>query len=513
MGRTFRMIFRVDSSEEIGTGHVIRCLTLAERLRQQSVVSLFVCRQLNGNLIEAIESRGFPVHRLPKPLPDWQASEGLPKHAAWLGVPWQQDAEETLNVIDGLPSPDWVIVDHYGLDARWEAKIRSKGVKIFVIDDLADRLHDCDVLLDQNLVAGMNERYLELVPKKATVLSGPAYALLHNDYARLRPRIVPREGSVRRLLISFGGIDRDNLTEAAVGALLDLDAPDLEADIILSSASSQFQRVAALVAKNDRLRLHDRVPSLAPFMLAADLAIGAGGTTTWERLCVGLPALVVTVADNQRPIATELAKQELIHWIGDADGVDQAQIKRALEGIVSSESDADWSSRAMSLVDGRGADRVCAVLLAHSGMPFSIRHAELRDENLLLEWINDPVTRSNAFDPQTIMPDEHRSWFRSRLRNPDGCVLFIIETSASVPFGQVRFDRRGEAWEISYAVAPDFRGRGAGRGMLAAAIESFLQCHANAALFGQVKIDNPASSRIFESLGFVARKGDLDRLL
>ncbi|HXV28870.1 MAG TPA: UDP-2,4-diacetamido-2,4,6-trideoxy-beta-L-altropyranose hydrolase [Sinorhizobium sp.] len=511
-GSTLRIIFRVDASTDIGTGHVIRCLTLGERLRKQGADVGFVCRELDGHLCDLIERRGFGVSRLPAPPSGSQPSaEGEPKHASWLGLSWQQDAAQTAEAIAHPSLPDWIVVDHYALDSRWEETFRARGVKLLVIDDLADRQHSCDVLLDQNLSAEMVGRYTGRVPQNCTLLIGPAYALLQGDYSMLRTRTPPREGPIRRLLISFGGVDKDCLTEKTVVALLALDTPQLQADIVLSSTSPQFSRIFNRIAGNPAFRLHDRVASLAPLMLAADLAIGASGTTNWERLCLGLPALVVTVADNQTPIAAELAARHLIRWLGHADAVDQAQIESALRELLEIGLDGTWSERCVSVVDGQGTDRVCAVLLAHPGMALSVRHAELRDEALLLDWANDPLSRQNGFNPKPIAPGEHRAWFRARLRSPDNCVMCIVETMSAIPLGQVRFDRRGEKWEISYAVAPPFRGRGAGRTMLATAIDFFRQSHADAALLGQVKIDNLASRRIFESLGFEAHIGEPDR--
>lgn len=510
MHRRFRIIFRVDASEEIGTGHVIRCLTLAERLRRQDAEVHFICREFEGNLCDLIIDRGFKLHRLPRPVSKLQTCEG-PKHAAWVGVPWRQDAEQTSAIIAALPEPNWIVVDHYGLDRRWEETFRATGAKILAIDDLADRHHACDLLLDQNLVADMAGRYTARVPEKCTLLLGPTYALLQDEYRQLRPRTPPREGAIRRLLVSFGGVDNDGLTEKTVRALLHLNSPTVEADIVLSSISPQFPRIAQQVSGRPQYRLHDRVPSLAPLMLAADLAIGASGTTNWERLCLGLPALVVTVADNQQLIADELANRQLIRWLGNARQVDQAQIQNALAQLFSAGLDRSWSERCLEVVDGRGADRVCAVLLAHPNMEFSVRHAEVRDEALLLEWTNDPVTRRNAFSSRQITPAEHRFWFRSRLRNPKNCVIYVIETTSGIPLGQVRFDRRGNEWEISYAVAPLFRGRGVGRAMLSSAIDAFRSGNANVDLFGQVKVGNSASARIFEALNFEARASQPDR--
>lgn len=357
-----RAAFRTDASHAIGTGHAMRCLTLASALREQGVDVLFVCRLHEGHLCALIEERGFEVHRLLPPREGWAPSEGQLDHAVWLGADWWDDAEETLSTLGGF-RPDWLIIDHYGLDARWESRLRSLASRIIAIDDLADRPHDCDVLIDQNLVADQDERYGGKLPERSTLLLGPAYALLQPDYARLRSRAVPREGPVRRLLVSFGGVDRDGLTLGTVNALMSIGQPELQADIVLSAVSSDFSVVQRRIAGCRGLRLHDRLPSLAPLMLAADLAVGAGGATSWERLCLGLPALIITLADNQRPIAEELSQRGLVRWLGHANAAGEGAIRDALEEVITEGLEPAWSRRCLGIVDGRGIERVCAELV------------------------------------------------------------------------------------------------------------------------------------------------------
>lgn len=358
-----KVAFRTDASAAIGTGHVMRCLTLAEALRERGADARFICREHDGNLCALIEQRSFAVDRLPMGRADGKRAEDAPPHALWLGAGWEEDAEGTRAAIRaGGSVPDWLVVDHYALDVRWERELRTAARQIMAIDDLADRDHDCDLLLDQNLIDGQDERYREKVPDGCVLLLGPAYALLQPDYALLREQVQPRQGPVRRVLVYFGGVDTDDLTIKAVDALLALGRPEIEADIVLSPASSQFPRVQDRISGRPGLRLHAHVPSLAPLMAAADLAIGASGATSWERLCLGLPALVVTVAENQRPIAAALAGRGLVRWLGHAGEVGEADIHAALRGVVACGQDSDWSGRCREIVDGHGRDRVRAAL-------------------------------------------------------------------------------------------------------------------------------------------------------
>lgn len=505
-----QVVIRADASRSIGTGHVMRCLTLARTLRGHDVLVRFVCREHEGHLCDLVEAAGFEVARLAKGSSDHEPYPGAPAHAAWLGTSWEDDARLTEAAI-GVQGADWIVVDHYALDARWQRRLRGRTRRIMVIDDLADREHDCDVLLDQNFFADGRGRYCGIVPEPATLLLGPFYSLLAPDYEVLRRRTSPRQGAPEKILVSFGGADHQGLTRRAVEALLSLEGGPPSADVILSSAAADFAAIREMLAGNEAIRLHDRVASLAPFVLGADFAIGAGGATHWERMCLGLPALVITMAENQRQIARQLADQNLIRWLGDAFDVSSENIRDAVEVVMREGLDPQWSSRCMALVDGLGAQRVAAVLGAGPAMDVSVRHAELRDEGLLLEWANDPLTRANGYNPAAIKPEDHARWFRGRLRNPLGCRLFIVETIGSVPVGQVRFDDRGGEWEVSYSVAPEFRGRGVGRPMMEAALREL--GYEASTIIGQVKPGNIASRRIFEALGFTLRSSDPTRLV
>ena len=497
-----QVVFRTDASRAIGTGHVMRCLSLAGVLVERGAEVSFICREHDGHLCDLIEERGFIVHRLPAPDKESEA-ETTPTHATWLGATWQEDADQTGAVIKVLGAkPDWLVVDHYALDSRWEHALRPLVGRILVIYDLADRAHDCDLLLDQNLVADMQAHYIGKVPEDCHLLLGPEYALLQPIYAELHDRIPPREGPVRRILISFGGADRDNLTGLALTAFMGLNRPDIDADVVISGSSPYAPDIRDRVAGYANIHLHINLPTLAPLMAKADLAIGAAGTTSWERLCLGLPALVVTLAENQRPIADGLHQQGLVRWLGHYDEVSEQSIRQALAELIEEGIDEEWSLRCRSRVDGRGVDRMGAVLTITAETPLLVRHARLSDEALLLAWANDPGTRQNSFSPSSIPAENHRRWFRSRLRDLDDCRLYVVETKGGTPVGQVRFERQEPAWVISYSLAPQFRKRGLGRPLLKVALLKMRSEYPGALVLGRVKPNNLPSRKIFESLDF-----------
>lgn len=306
------VVFRADASLEIGTGHVMRCLTLAEALKKQGAECHFLCREHAGHLIDAIEARGFSVHRLLAESPygtTTQAGDNQPDHAHWLGTTWEQDAEACGPLITQL-IPDWLVVDHYALDARWEAAVLPDRTRLLVIDDLADRSHRADLLLDQNLGREV-EDYASLVPVECKVLAGPQFALLRPEFAERRESSLARRHqhpAVRRLLISLGGVDKDNATGQVLDALNACDLPnDLEITVVMGATAPWLAEVKARAVKLPwSTEVVVNVSDMARRMAEADLAIGAAGSTSWERCCLGLPTLMLVLAENQQSIATAL---------------------------------------------------------------------------------------------------------------------------------------------------------------------------------------------------------------
>ncbi len=355
--KSMNVVFRCDASLVIGSGHVMRCLTLADALREKGCTCQFVCRNHPSNLSALIQEKGYRVTLLP--LQEFQV-EPYPHHASWVGADWQTDAKETGALIATLETPpDWLVVDHYGLDARWETNLRTAVGRIFVIDDLADRPHDCDLLLDQNLVAGSDQRYDTLVSENCTKLLGPMYALLQPEYAELRAQTKPRKRPVKHIFVYFGGADSDNLTGKTIQALIKINKKDVIINIVASAAGTFQDENKRLIMARANYVMHENLPSLAPLISSSDICIGAGGSTSWERCCLGLPSIVITLADNQIPVAEELDKRKLIWWLGHKDKVTVDQIGICIEEKIKSIEISDYSRRGYQLVEGTGSDAIC----------------------------------------------------------------------------------------------------------------------------------------------------------
>ena len=356
-----QVVFRVDASREIGTGHLMRCLTLADALTLRGVTSCFVSRQHPGHLFDVVRRRGHALIELPGNREAFAKGSGAPAHAAWLGCDWRIDAEQTSAEI-GQIDADWLIVDNYALDSAWEKSLMAPNRRLMVIDDLADRTHDCDLLLDQNLVEDCDHRYDDKVPGRCAKLLGPEFALIQPIFAELRRRGRQTSGRIGRILISFGGVDANNMAGMAVQAFLSLRRPDIEVDLVIGSSSPHLEQLRAQIGGNSNVSLHCDLPTLAPLMARADLAIGAAGTMTWERLCLGLPALIVTLAANQQPIAKSLQQHGLARWLGQDESMRASEFEQALKEIVDAGIDPEYAERAYAIVDGLGVGRVSARL-------------------------------------------------------------------------------------------------------------------------------------------------------
>jgi UDP-2,4-diacetamido-2,4,6-trideoxy-beta-L-altropyranose hydrolase len=361
--------FRVDASDLIGTGHVMRCLTLAERLAEQGAWILFMARYMPQFLIDAITAKGFAFKLLTNK--SSVANLNKLKHSHWLGTSQDKDAEDTIQALKMILGEevllDWLIVDHYALDSQWEISLRNRVKKIMVIDDIADRNHDCDILLDQNLFENMATRYIGKTKSECNLLLGPKFALLQSEYAKIHNQKLIKTKPVKRIFLYYGGVDDTNLTGLTIDAFLALNRCDITLDVVISPTNVYTSSLNHQISSNKNINLHIGLPSLASLMQQADLAIGAGGATTWERLCLALPSIVVTVAENQIMITNSLAEAGLVCYIGNKNDITKKLLICKLQNVLSKPSLAEWSSNCFEACDGKGVSRVVENILALNG--------------------------------------------------------------------------------------------------------------------------------------------------
>lgn len=318
-----KILVRADASVEIGSGHLMRCLTLADQLRSEGAEVAFICRDLPGGMFDLLHTRGYRYARLPMAEADC--------------VSQQSDARETLEAAvqlfpDGV---DWLVVDHYQLDAAWECMLRHYVRKLMVIDDLANRTHDCDLLLDQNYYRDMERRYQGLVPGGCVTLLGPGYVLLRPEFQEARLRLGTRDGSIRRILIFFGGSDPTNRTKCVLEGLLLLNRSDIQIDVVVGTANPNRYAIQELCGHMPNVFYHCQVSNMAELIANADLGIGAGGAAMWERCYLGLPTVTVVLADNQEKTSESVAALGAIEYLGWSDDLTAKDYAISVEHLLS----------------------------------------------------------------------------------------------------------------------------------------------------------------------------------
>lgn len=358
-----KIAFRVDASMMIGSGHVMRCLTLADVMKNHGVKCSFISREHPGNLLEVIRERGHAVF----PLPVAQQVEFLPlelndqpKHAAWLGARWEDDASESASIVQEIQA-SWMVVDHYALDWRWEKVVGSQTSKLLVIDDLADRLHSCDLLVDQNL-GRKADHYFGKVPASCRILTGPRYAMLRPEFSFLRNYSLQRrklQPELRQLLIAMGGVDQSNATELVLETLKACHLPqDCRITVVMGRAAPWLKEVCTVAAQMPWItEVLVGIDDMAQRMADSDLAIGAAGGSSWERCCLGLPTLNVVVAENQQDGARALDAAYAIRSIGDIGNI-KTVLPGALEELTNAVARQHMSTAAGSISNWRGVDEI-----------------------------------------------------------------------------------------------------------------------------------------------------------
>ena len=331
----YLVFIRADASSLIGSGHVMRCLTLAQRLhKEENAKVVFIMRKLSGNLIDLVRKHGFDVLVLPPADQDYE----LEDYGLWLTVPMEVDAQQTIKVLQhylqehGCDVVDRLIVDSYALNEQWELMLRPYCREIMVIDDLANRRHDCDILLDQNFYLNKDVRYAGLVPEHCKMLLGPEHALLREEFHEAKKHLRKRDGNIKNILVFYGGSDLTNETEKAIKALVQLhdEGYNFTADVITGVSNSRREKIEKICSKYRFLQYYCQVSNMAEFMNKADLMLGAGGSTTWERLYMELPALVTAVAENQIQGCEDCSQAGIIEYLGINEDVRVDTILEAL---------------------------------------------------------------------------------------------------------------------------------------------------------------------------------------
>ena len=516
-----RVIIRADASLVIGSGHVMRCLTLAEVLRTAGHTVAFICRVHDGHLSAVIAQAGFEVLMLTKPVASAfaQNTDTPYAHSAWLGVSEAKDFADCQPILADQ-QPDWLIIDHYAIGKPWQQNARQAlpYAKILVIDDLADRAHDCDVLLDQNFGRQIGD-YQNLVPSNCRLLLGTRYALLRDEFRQWREKSLSRRKhrtKANTILVNLGGVDQDNITLKILQCLNDCmdHSKALNVTVVMGKTaphSASVQAFAKTAAFDCQVIINAH--NMAELMAQADIAIGAAGSTTWERCCLGLPSVLLVLADNQRHIAAALQQARVVAVCAREQLADD--LPDALAQVLNDY--AALSRRAAALVDGRGATRVVnaisyAARLCHA----RVRRATVDDMRQIWQWRNHDAVRQWMFGQDTIAWASHQRWFSRQLAAPNvRLLMFLIDakpmgfvniTCQAVPYQTLTAgatQTKRATW--GFYLAPDCpRGQGWGFALAVLALADALNAdNPPAVIDAQVLAHNTASIALHHKLGFV----------
>ena len=450
--------FRFDAGPAIGGGHAMRALALADALRESGWSCTLACNSEALDIIPALNASGHAI--------------------------------EPVTQTDAVPmaaTVDLFVVDHYGLDAVFERSCRPYARRILVVDDLANRNHDADILLDPT-PGQPPDRYHSLLPDHTHRLLGPAFAPLRPQFQRARGSRTTPSRSIENVLISLGAIDRTGLAERALDGTCRA-LPRAGVDIVAGGP--------AHTTDGDRVHRLSHVDDMAALYRSADICIGAAGVSALERCCVGLPALTVVTADNQRSVAAGLARAGAIRLLGDDSETDPDTIADALGALTESER-LKMTLAGQELCDGRGVQRIqLAITGVDVADPVRLRLAEPGDRDLMLEWQRDPRTRRHFRTPTAPNDRDHARWIESILNDPQRWLLVVCRQKT--PVGILRLDpTENGAREVSIYLDPNMQGRGYGR----MAIGLARRLSSDTPLEAVVLTENEASRRAFEAAGF-----------
>lgn len=472
------VVFRADASAAIGSGHVRRCLALAEAFRASGAQVTFVSRAGAREAVPALTQSFFPSKQLPA-----RGSE----------------AEALADVIEGTCS--LLVVDHYGLDADFERACRRFAKNILVIDDLADRPHECDMLVDQT--PGRHEAdYTGLVPEDCVVLAGAGYAMLDKSFRRARVNRGRAVDTIRRVLVSFGGSDLAGATVLALEALRRADL-GVAVDVVVGSPGGDFDLICNLAASLEPAAdVHAAVTDMASLVARADMAIGAGGISALERCCAGLPSVIVAVAKNQLGLADALARAGAARVMGAGTYLSSDALADVVRDLAMNPASRERMRHAAALItDGYGAERVAAVCLplprAKNGGAIYLRRATIDDEGLMLDWQSAPGARIYSRNPLVPEPSEHRAWLKRKLADPQ--CIFSVVLFENCPAGILRLDALPDGGhEVSILIAAEFQGKHIGGG----ALEIAKRLVPHSFIYAEIHPENAASIRMFERAGY-----------
>ena len=475
------LILRADATVTMGTGHVMRCIALAQAWQDAGGAAAFAICEATPAIEKRLRAEEVGIVKVPGP------------------TGGREDTERVIELARRRKA-DWVVVDGYQFDAEYQRRIRDSGLKLIVVDDYGHARHySADLVLNQNLHASQ-DLYRER-EAHTRILAGPKYALLRREFARWREwtREIPAMAS--RVLITMGGSDPENVTAKALRAVAAVNLTGMRCDVVVGGSNPHNDALQNLGTKDfvPAVELHYDDVNMAELMARAHVAISAAGSTCWELCMLGLPAVLIDLAENQEPVAESLSRMGVAVHAGSRGKISENKIAFELERVMKSRDlMSAMSAKARELVDGHGCERVLAAMRRGR---LELRRAILEDCRQFWEWANEPEVRQVSFASEPIPWKNHVKWFEERLADPR-FKLFVALNEANRSVGQVRYEVDGENAVVSISLGREFRGRGMGLELLALANRECTSGTGVRKIDAYVKPDNVASLRLFGSAGF-----------
>lgn len=481
-----RVIIRADASTQIGTGHLMRCLALAQAWKDAGGRVVFITACQNEGLLQRLRDEEYDIHLVAGSLTDlskWNYMEDI--------LATHPDA--------------WVVLDGYHFDEACQQRVKEAGHQLLVIDDTAHlKRYYADIVLNQNLHV---EQFPYSCEPYTCLLLGTRYVLLRREFLTWRDwqREIPEVA--RRVLVTLGGSDPENYTLKVIHALQRVDIPDLEV-IVVAGANNPHGNTLQAVVKQGHLpiRLVRNAQNMPELMAWSDVAISAAGATIWELLFLKTPVLALILADNQQRVAEVLEQHQIGKNLGWAANTQDDFLAEAISLLLKDTSlRAKMSNNARQIVDGQGAQRVIGLMQETLGCKIKLRPVTMEDCRLLWEWRNDPDVRVASFNPNPVRWDEHANWFHQKLADPH-CFTYIAVSEQGIPVGQVRFDinHEGKA-EVNVSMDVKKRGKGYGNAALKLACQRIWRDFNVSKVLAHIKEESKTSISAFTKAGFINR--------
>jgi len=468
------LIIRADASPEIGTGHVMRCLSLAEAWQDTGGEVFFVSACDAPALEVRLKKEGIQILH-------------ISQKSGTIG-----DADETARIAHEHGA-DWIVVDGYHFGAEYQKTIKDSGLSLLFIDDYGHADHYyADIVLNQNIYADMS--FYQHYEPYTRFLLGTKYALIRKEFLKWSGwhRDIPNVA--RKILVTLGGSDPANVTLKVIDAVRTVDLDGLEVVVVVGGTNPHFDLIHETVKDLSNFTLIKNAENMPELMAWADIAISAGGSTCWELAFLGTPFITISIADNQKPVMLTLSTQKAAINLGDGHTLNKKEISDQLKEVIkSTDLRLNLSENSKKLVDGEGMSRVCMNI---NSDPIRLRMIRHSDCATIWNWVNEPLVRKSSFNSTYISIEEHKAWFYQKIKDPN-CYFFVGLDAYDNPVGQIRFDLIGDIATVDISIDKNWRGKGLAKSLLNQGIHKLLKFHNIKTLKACIKKENLDSIRTF----------------